>query len=179
MVVTAASLSRGPKLVHGEKGVHIIHLVTDSSDSGAGGAPPAKPGAPPVTKNIGMPAPTDILVYDHKPWHYVAGAMRDHPKVHHEYPETILKVKVEKEKAVWWSEKRFDITAVAPSHLDAHPGPDPFDTLPATEEAIDAAGRKIYVAKSKEPKRVAKDHIYKITFKTGGEDIDPDMSCTP
>ena len=176
MVVTTANLSSGPKLDKGiDKGVHIIRLVADTGGA-AGGPPPG--GGPHAAKNI-VASPTDILVFDHQPWHFVNDQVVSHDTAHHDYPETILRVRAEKERAVWWSEERFQISAIDESHLDPHPnGKKPFPP-PATVDATDAQGRTIYVARSAPPQGDSKNHFYKISFAMGTDDIDPDMEITP
>ena len=95
MVVTTANLSSGPKLDKGiDKGVHIIRLVADTGGA-AGGPPPG--GGPHAAKNI-VASPTDILVFDHQPWHFVNDQVVSHDTAHHDYPETILRVRAEKER---------------------------------------------------------------------------------
>jgi len=170
-------------LVNPEKGVHIIRLFIDTSAGGPGGAAGAAPpsaGGPPVAKNIGAPRPTDILVFDHEPWHFAGGGLKRHPQVHIDHPETILNLSIgHQEKVVWWSAEQFAILEVNPSHHDPNPGPYPFEVPPVTEESRDVNGRKIFISRSTVPKVAAMNHRYKIKFSIGGEIIDPDMSCNP
>jgi hypothetical protein len=182
MFVTGKDLSPGPTIVSPEKGVHIMRLfiVTPGGPGGAAAGAPAPAGGPPVAQNIGAPSPTDILVFDHQPFHSVGGQMKSHPQVHIDHPETILHLSVgNQEKVVWWSEEQFAILEVNPSHHDPNPGPYPFEVKPQTEESRDLNGRKIFISRSTVPKDAAINHRYKIKFSTAGEIIDPDMSCGP
>jgi hypothetical protein len=138
-----------------------------------------------AAKHVGRPKKTDIVVFDHKPWHMVNNRLRPHPQVHLEDQETILKISFkQQERACWWSEQPFRITRIDPSHHST-PGsnaPDyPFATgqapLPGQPE-LDHDGQEIFVVRCPPIKAGAVGQTYKINFFMG-EDIDPDMEGTP
>jgi len=178
MADTIPSLSAGPKLSHVEKGVHILRL---SIYGGESGAPPPDSAVGAVTKQIGPPKPTDIVVFDHQPWHFAGGALKSHPQVHVDHPETILQLSISRgEKAVWWSEEHFTITDIDYSHHSTrvagapkNPFSAPFETVPVD----DGKGKTIFVSRSTVPVAQSEGQMYKIKFNIGGENIDPDMSC--
>src|SRR6185295_13176975 len=105
MAMTVVDMSRGPVLEPGvEKGVHIIfHPAEVEADPGPGFVP-----TPEELKGaafaIGDAKPTDVIVYRGKPWHMVNHELLKHPEVHTSHPETVLELRVEQQKAVWWSE---------------------------------------------------------------------------
>jgi len=180
MPATIPSLSVGPRLSKLEKGVHILRL---SAYGGESGAPPPESAVENVAKQIGPPQPTDIIVFDHQPWHFAGGALRPHPRVHVDHPETILQLSISgRESAVWWSEENFTITDIDYSHhpprVDGAPR-DPFSAALETRQEDDRGGKKIFVARSTVPVPKSMGQMYKIRFNIGGEDIDPDMSCNP
>ncbi len=194
-MITTAPPSVGPKRQANDSPVHIIKLNEDPPQAHPHGAPTQGLGE--AERRVGKPHPTDIIVFDHQPWHYVNGHLKAHPQVHIDFPETILKVSYSKrEQAVWWSEQPFTITAVHPSShhappAGAPPGPpagvptppdNPFDGPQAPYVAapeLDAAGQKtIWLVRANPIKPTAVGHIYKINFNIG-EDIDPDMEGTP
>jgi hypothetical protein len=179
MLVTVQNPSPGPKVAApAEKAVHIARLIVDTAAGAAAGSPGA--GAAPVPHNIGPARPTDIFVFDHQPYHFAAGGLHPHPQVHIDHPETILHLSISQgERVTWWSEENFAILEVNPSHHDPNPGPFPFAATIRTEESLDAAGRKIFTARSTVPVAAATDHRYKIKFSIGAQIIDPDMSCGP
>src|SRR5215471_16412386 len=67
------------------------------------------------------PEPTDICVYNGKPWHYAGlpghtKELQAHPKVHKEYRNTVLVViRKKRQSVVWWSETAFSDVTIAPS----------------------------------------------------------------
>ena len=180
MTITVANLSRGPVLV--ERAVHIIFVpdgvagVSETSDvlpTDAQLAEAAK------FAHIGSPAPTDVIVFARRPWHYVDGKLRKHPEVHHDFPNTVLELDVARgEKALWWSERDFSITLIA-GH-DGAIAPDPF-AVPVTrpEAGVDhATPTTIHVARAPVPSASSRGHEYKITFTSDGVGpIDPNMRC--
>ena len=185
MTITTAPLSTGPKLAHPEKGVHIIKLVPDAALAAAMPKTPTDAQLTEASLHVGKPAKTDIIVFDHQPWHVVNGQLKAHPRVHVDYPETILKISFgAKERAVWWSEQPFTIKSVKRSTPPAvHGSPDhPFDGPPppyvASSEAALAGNATIWVVRAKPIVNEAVGQRYKITF-VMDEDIDPDMEGTP
>ena len=113
--MTVANLSKGPVLV--ERAVHIIFVpdgvagVSETSDVLPTDAQLAEAA---TFDHIGSPAPTDVIVFARRPWHYVDGKLRKHPEVHHDYPDTVLELDVARgEKVLWWSERVFTITNIA------------------------------------------------------------------
>lgn len=186
----ALNLSDGPDLLGNELGVHIIY-VPDSRGGGQTGAAALSQ----IANLIGKPDPTDIVVYKGQPLHSAGlpghkKEPREHPKVHDDFPETILKISIrDGQKAVWWSEEKFTITSIKPSkHAHEHPcHPEaggtvlnPFDNphLPETRPE-DVKGRVLYVARSTVPVPAAAGHMFKIEFSMAGNSIDPDMYCAP
>jgi len=184
--VNTTKTSKGPKLDPKERDVHIIKV---SSDGAVGRMmtdhAPQDQILKEVAKHVGRPKKTDIVVFDHKPWHVVNGRLLSHPQAHVEDPETILKISLsQQERACWWSEQPFKITRVEHSHHST-PGPSaadyPFATgqppLPGQPE-LDPDGQEIFVVRCPPIKPEAVGRTYKINFFMG-EDIDPDMEGTP
>jgi hypothetical protein len=180
MIIELPQMSVGPKTSAKEKDVHIFRLPRPASSVGQSAA------ADPITFNaapLGPVRPTDIVVMDCEPWHYVGGELRAHARAHHDFPETILQLSRKQEnRAVWWSEEPFEITEIGPSDLDDAKGPYPFLAqvpLAATTERDRADRRDIFVVRSSVHIPGADNHKYKIVFTIGGDSIDPDMSCNP
>jgi hypothetical protein len=181
-MATAFTLSRGPELEPGiDKGVHIIFY------------PPEGPGPMPTNdefaviertlalaeKESGPILETDVIVIRELPYHRVNGKLKKHPEVHHEHPHTVLDLKVELERGVWWSEERFTIKEIKP-HGPHHPAIAPQKPFPEphTETRPDVTGREIHVARSATAAKEAKKAEYKLTFKRNGRLIDPNMRCS-
>lgn len=191
MTVTGANSSAGPRLAIGEMAVHIILLQTECASGGSSAERPTQDELKEAGKEAGVPRPTDIVVFDHRPWHFAGNQLRSHPKVHDDFPETILQLSIsKKQRAVWWSEKRFEITEIKPSADPAHPHhgfPEaatdpvryPFADPHVTRIEQDVDGLDVFVVRSSVPVDGAKNHMYKISFTMGGDAIDPDMYCTP
>jgi hypothetical protein len=197
--MTVAKLSTGPKLDAKEKDVHIIKLAPDTviARMMANHAPKEQILGE-ASKHVASAKKTDIVVFDHQPWHVVKGLMRPHPQVHIDDPETILKISFkQQERPCWWSEHAFTITRIEPSshHGPAAPGPPaapppvaasgapdyPFATgqVPMTgQQELAHDGQPIFVVRCAPIVAGAIGHTYKITFNIG-EDIDPDMEGTP
>ena len=191
MGVNVVNVSRGPALEPGvEKGVHIIFIPPEvEADPGPRGLP-NQGDLEAVAMAVPNAAVTDVIVYRGKPWHKVGRTLEKHPQVHTTHPETVLELRVEQQKAVWWSEHEFKIVGI---ELDQHavaaaaPGVDnvaappsrPFP-VPETrvEDDIDSVTpQRLHVARSTVPVREAKTHEYKITFTRTGHTIDPNMRC--
>lgn len=178
----AVALSRGPQIdAETEVGVHVIfyppHLPPDPDPN----IPVSASDLEVVSANVGTVARTDVVIFRGKPWHQVDGVLRKHPEVHHEFPDTVLPVRVGVEKAVWWSEEPFAITDISEhSHATgASPAPKPFTKPPTrTEVDIDGRAEAVYVARSRVPVVAARGHEYKISVTRGGVTIDPNMRCT-
>jgi hypothetical protein len=174
----ALNLADGPNLRPSEVGVHIIYMSAEG--------------------DVPESSPTDIVVYDGKPWH-MAGLpghqkeRRAHPQVHIDFPGTVLVISIDPpQQAVWWSEVAFTITSIKPSKLDhknrwypeaATKAPDnPFapggPPIPKTvpEKSVN---RKVdlFVARSTPPIPDSNGHMYKIEFTMDNKSIDPDMYC--
>ena len=99
--------SKGPKLDAKERDVHIIKVPSEGplARMMADHAPQEKI-LQEAAKHVGHPKKTDIVVFDHKPWHMVNDQLRPHPQVHLEDKETILKISFkQQERACWWSEQ--------------------------------------------------------------------------
>jgi hypothetical protein len=168
------NLADGPVLSDTELGVHIIYM--------------------PVERDVPQSSPTDIVVFDGKPWH-LAGLpghkkeRREHPQVHIDFPDTILVISIENQQsAVWWSEEPFTITSIKRSGLDHKnrwypeaPEADrkapiyPFADDPPAPPTRNENG--LYVARSTVPVAGSNGHMYKIKFTMAGKSIDPDMYC--
>ena len=139
-----------------------------------------------VAKHIGAPNPTDIIVFNKRPYHYAGHGtdkrLRDHPQVHLDFPETVLVLRPG-EEAVWMSDRYFEVTDARWSGGHGHPGfaetgtPEPYP-FPGTRpiRAVIDAGR--WVAHSGEPTPGARQHMYKIRFTIETDDIDPDVYCS-
>ena len=182
-IVVAAST--GPKLEKTEKSVHIIKLSEETALAGLSGHPSQHQVLSAAAKHVGTPKKTDIVVFEHKPWHVVNGELRAHPQVHIDFPETILALSfAAQDKAVWWSEQPFTITGIerSPHYPPVHGSPNypfsastpPFDARPEQDQA----GQPIFVVRTTPIVKESIGQRYKINFFMG-EDVDPDMSCTP
>lgn len=173
-----------------EKHVRIIYVPLDAvvRDAAAravlGDRPADTATLQDVAKHIGAPAPTDIIVFNGQPYHYAGHGtdkrLREHPQVHHDFPETVLVLKPG-EEAVWTSDRFFEVTkaefsGVHPGFTDSGtPDPYPFPLRPI-RALEDAPGR--WSAHSGEPKDGARQHVYKISFTIETDDIDPDVYCS-
>ena len=178
--------SKGPKLDAKERDVHIIKVTSEGAVARMmADHAPQEQILQEVAKHVGRPKKTDIVVFDHKPWHVVNGRLRAHPQVHLEDNETILKISFrQQERACWWSEQAFRITRIEPSHHSpsASGAPDyPFAAgqlpLPGQQE-VDHDGQPIFVVRCAPIVAGAVGQTYKIHFFMD-EDIDPDMEGTP
>lgn len=139
-----------------------------------------------VAKHIGTPAPTDIVVFNKQPWHFAGHGtdqrLREHPRVHRDFPETVTVLKPG-EEAVWTSDRNFQIVDAQPAG-HAHPefieASGPFPRYPFANHPIvtreETHGR--WVAHSGVAKTDAQQHMYKIIFSIETEDIDPDVYCS-
>jgi hypothetical protein len=192
------SKTAGPPPKQGEKAVHIIHVPVEQIESelhvtGLARGPVTPATLSQVAKHIGQPEPTDIIVFAKQPWHFAGPngqpkALRSHPQVHHDFPETVL-VLGKNDQAVWWSEEPFQVTKVVPSD---HPpnsarfpeadngaplypfnGPDPLVTRIEPH-----SNGNLFVARSGVPKADAAKHMYKVSFMIDNEPIDPDAYCS-
>jgi hypothetical protein len=184
-MITTAPLSIGPRLDTAEKGVHIIKLVPTAALAEVMNATPTDAQLTEACLHVGKPAPTDIVVFDHQPWHVVNGQLKAHPQVHIDHPETILTISFSaRERPVWWSEEPFTIKGIQRSHhgTSVAGSPDyPFDAgvMPLAAQAErDLHGRPVFVARATTILKASVGQTYKINFSMG-EDIDPDMSCSP
>ena len=173
-------LSRGPVIDSSvERAVHVIFYP--EGEWPGSDVMPTSGEREIVAGQVGDVQPTDVIIYRRRPWHKVDGALREHPQVHHDYPHTVLTLRVEMDRAVWWSEHVFAITQIVPHEhaAGATDGPEPF-ARPATRAEIDIDGRgdAIYVARSVVPRAAARNHEYKINLTRQGIVIDPNMRCT-
>jgi hypothetical protein len=166
-------LSHGPDL-HVEKGVHIIFVGPDVQSPG----PPASPQELlDIAAAVGNVAMTDVIVFRALPYHKIGAVVLDHATAHQTDAGTILELRVGRDKAVWWSEKSFEIESIGPH--GATVGPQPF-AVPETrpEPSTDDAPMAVFVARSTVPISAAKSHEYKISFTRNTVLIDPNMRCT-
>jgi hypothetical protein len=168
-----------------EVGVRIIRLPSRAALAESLGCDPSAAAVKALAATLAGPAQlTDIVVFDHQPWHKVLDELKAHPQVHIDYPETILEISFSrKERAVWWSTEPFTITSVRPSphHAASAAAPNnPFDGPPEPYVATPMPGTvvTVYAVRAMPIVQKAVGHMYKISFEMG-EDIDPDMSCTP
>lgn len=191
--------STTPVPKEGEKTVHIIFvqeevILNELHQTSLGNGPIPAATLSQVAKHIGQPAPTDIIVFAKRPWHFAGRAghskeLRAHPQVHRDFPETVL-VLGKNEQAVYWSERNFQVTDVQPSDDPSHrndsfpeadsaaprypfEGQNPMVTQPPSQD--DA--RQFFTARSGKPKPEAAGHMYKITFDIENQSIDPDVYC--
>jgi hypothetical protein len=179
MATADLKLSKGPTLEPGvDQGVHIIFVPPEVAGDPGTDVPPSQKQLDVVGDAVASAKETDVIVFAGRPWHLVNHKLEKHPEVHIKYPDSVLKVRVSVERAVWWSEEDFRITDIGPHHPAAAAGPPPFP-LPTTTPETDIAKRAepIYVARSKEPDPKAQDHEYKITFVWNKRKIDPNMKC--
>jgi hypothetical protein len=169
------TLSAGPVLAAEERGVHIIFVPDNAVPCGSPGNPTENE-LKEVAKFIGFPAPTDIIVFGGKPYHFADGKLKKHPDVHATNPETVLRLdRRTHDRAVWWSETRFTITRIEQEQPpNDRFAPSPFAAAPVTSET-DTIG--LYVARSPLPTNNAYGQEYKITFEMEGRTIDPNMEC--
>ncbi len=183
-MTATATRSTGPKLRKADKGVHIIKLSLATVLAGMTVKNPSKAQRlSEAAKHVGKPTKTDIVVFDHKPWHVVKRQLRPHPKVHKEHKETILHLSFKaRNRAVWWSEDPFRITRIERSPnfpLVTGSSPYPFNPQAPLNDAQteqDDDGRDIFDVRSSPIVRKSIGQMYKISFFMD-EDIDPDMSC--
>ena len=199
MLTIAPKTTAGPQRRRkAEKHVQILRLSAVGLAKGAAGADEIelKTGT-----EADLPQVNDIVVLDHKPWHYAGNRLRRHPQVHTAYPETILYVvRARNESAVWWSTEPFKITNIV-AHSSREAGgaqslvshdqspakgaPTDWPHYPFTEalttviEDDERRTTKLYVVRSTVPVEEADDKTFKITFTMEGEPepIDPDMHC--
>jgi hypothetical protein len=180
--------SRGPRLEEGvDQGVHIIFIPPAVEADPGPNVLPSQAELDAAALSIPHAKATDVIVFKGKPWHMVNRRLEKHPEVHTRHPETVLKVLVERQKAVWWSEHEFKISrielhehaAAASGASDTVAPPDKPFPEPATmrESDVDGLAAQIHVARSKPPVREAKTFEYKITFTRGGRTVDPNMRC--
>jgi len=200
MTSTGADAAMGPDRKANEKHVHIIYvsaqLILDEMKVKAFrgvGADTVTLGH--VQKHILNPGPTDIIVFNKEPYHYAGDPpgkpmeLREHPQVHHDFPETIVVIRPN-EQVVWWSDRAFEIIDAMPSTHGPHdphrfpeslepPPPYPFTVaspIPARPERHQRG--EFWVARSGVPKVDAHQHMYKIKFKIENDEIDPDGYCS-
>jgi hypothetical protein len=168
-------MSQGPEL-HVEKAIHIIFVPPDVQPAGADPTPPELADA---AETVGNVQKTDVVVFRGRPWHKVGTELFAHPAVHEIDAATVLELRVGRDKAVWWSEHRFDIERIDPDPHNGISGPPPFG-VPITEEELstDETPVPVFVARSVVPAVEAKSHHYKISFRRNGVLIDPNMRCT-
>jgi len=192
----SASASRdrdpgGPTLRANELAVHIRFEGKSKSKRSAGAAARAKVAQSLANAVNGPePEPSDVIVYDGKPWHYAglpgqSKRLLPHPRVHQEFRNTVLVVVGEKKQSVvWWSETAFSNVKIAPS---THPNrffPEADTAVPRSPfgnplkiRKENRGGRLLHVVRSTVPIKGALGHMYKIEFRMGGRRIDPDMYC--
>lgn len=173
------------------KHVRIIYVAVDlvvrdaAKRAAMGGEPADTATLADVAKHIGNAAPTDIVVFNRRPYHFAGPLnhkeLHPHPAVHLSHPETVLVLKPG-EEAVWTSDRFFEVTKAVWSGGHGHPGFPEIgtpDTYPFPNRPIRAdvqAGQ--WVAKSGEPPAGARAHMYKISFTIENDDIDPDVYCS-
>src|SRR3954468_9671428 len=173
--------SNGPRLeAKIDVGVHIIKLPPRAEVADTAGSAAEKDVMDAAATLAGAAQPTDIVVFDHQPWHKVNGQLHAHPQVHIDHPETILQISHGlKQRAVWWATEAFRIIAV---HAHGTPGAaplNPFDgqTVPYDARPEPGTSGTVFVVRAQPIILQSIGHVYKITFDIGGEVIDPDMSC--
>jgi hypothetical protein len=166
--------TEGPTLEPGDKAVQIIVLggaVETGQTAAIGNAA--------VISGIAKIRARDIIVIGSKPFHFAAHQVREHPKVHHDCPDSILQLSVaDKNRAVWWSTQPFTITNIEgdPEHgLKDAPYPFTSELKTIREDSLDA--KKIHVVRSSVPTTDAIGFHYKITFEVNGHLVDPNIYC--
>jgi hypothetical protein len=170
----------GPEQREGDVPVHIIFVPLAAVSTAVIDGYVSTVTLKEVAKHIGAAAPHDIVVFAGQPFHFAQGELRAHPKVHHDCPETVVKLYRKRgERAVWWSERPFAITHITqeePKNIDK--AETPFG-LPKTEPEKGIASGGIFVARSAVPDARADNQEYKITFTIEGESqpVDPNMYC--
>ncbi|HJZ77472.1 MAG TPA: hypothetical protein VKE51_37340 [Vicinamibacterales bacterium] len=189
MAETATQTSAGPESrTTGDVPVHIIFVEPTEAIGTVSSKGPSDQQLDEAAKQCATARPTDIVVFGGKPWHCVGKKLHEHPHVHDTHPETILTLSYDqKQKAVWWSERRFRITDIKPSpHFAQCPTPPGFEPayrpfpVPSTEVEQSADDTtKLYVARSETPLGRAIGRYYKMEFTIEGAEkgIDPDMYC--
>ncbi len=187
MSIAGIIRSSGPEREVNVTPVHIV-LIEEPISICDDGTPTAI-GLAMVHKHIGghdALSPTDVVVFNGRPWHMVCGIPKHHPEVHVTSPETVLRLSRKAgERASWWSERPFTIDTIALAHGHGHehggaPPPYPFaERSLRTAQTLDRHGRAIFIARSVVPVEGAVGHTYKVTFTIGGQAIDPDMFCAP
>ena len=179
--------SIAPKLAPGiDVGVHITKLPDRPTVAATcGGTPSEEAVMAAAAKLAGPGKKTDIVVFDHRPWHRVNGQLLPHPEAHLIDHETILQISLRlHQRAVWWSTERFTILDIKPSAHHGAVAPttpiNPFEAtaFPYRSEEEPTAGVMLYTVRATPIVSRAVGITYKITFNIG-EDIDPDMEGTP
>ena len=181
----ALNLSDGPELGDNELGVHIIHVplefILEQRRLSMASGPVGTVSLSEVARYIGQAEPTDIVVFDRQPLHFVgrpghAKELRCHPQVHKDFRDSVLLVeRAQNQSVVWWSETPLTDVTIAPSGK-GHP--DRFYPEAKTEVCIEPChGRDLYVVRSTVPVEKADGHMFKIAFTIYGDPIDPDMYC--
>ena len=104
-----------------EVGVNILKLPPRAELAASLGCGPSDAAVLTLAAKIAGPGKkSDIVVFDHQPWHRVNGQLLPHPEAHTVDGETILQISFKrKERPVWWSAERFTILDIQPS---AHHG---------------------------------------------------------
>jgi hypothetical protein len=192
----ALNLSDGPELGDNELGVHIIHVplefILEQRRLSMAAGPVGTVSLSEVARYIGQAEPTDIIVFDRQPLHFVgrpghAKELRCHPQVHKDFRDSVLLVeRAQNQSVVWWSETPLTNVTIAPSgkgHSDrfypeakTDAPPNPFGS--ALQVCIEPCnGRDLYVVRSTVPVERADGHMFKIAFTIYGDPIDPDMYC--
>lgn len=185
MAMIRASATTGPAAEANVKSVHIVLLDAASVlDEVSGGLADAN-----------RPAPTDIFVSAGQPFHFAGepGRLIAHPDAHHDFKETILYLRVQRDSVLWWSEKEFHIDndiRLADDHAHpallaaereppaANPPKSPFSASISSRAIKDSSGKVLFwEARSTAPAADAHGHQYKISFTIEGQTIDPDMFC--
>ena len=121
----ALNLSDGPELGDNELGVHIIHVplefILEQRRLSMAGGPVGTVSLSEVARYIGQAEPTDIVVFDRQPLHFVgrpghAKELRCHPQVHKDFRDSVLLVeRAQNQSVVWWSETPLTDVTIAPS----------------------------------------------------------------
>jgi hypothetical protein len=124
MTTAGTTQSSGPAFELKVKPVQIV-FIEEAIEIGSDGEPTAI-GVAAVHDHIGGPdalGRTDVVVFNGQPWHMVDGTPKSHPKVHIDFPDTILNLSVTGgERACWWSQQDFTIDSIALSRDHVHGG---------------------------------------------------------
>jgi hypothetical protein len=180
MTMNVSTSPTGPQPMPGDKLVHIIFVPLDVASGAVSYGHVSADGLQQIAAHVGTISSNDIVVFAGKPFHFAKGTLHEHEEAHRYHPETLLKLhRLRKERAVWWSERPFQIVNILPATPTKTGKADRPFAIPKTQPEQGLSGGGVFVARSDIPDPAADDQEYKITFTLEGEPqpVDPNMYC--